>query len=572
MDLQVDRRLFLLGGAAAGGAVVVRWTWPGFALSAAAETAGAVPGPSPYGDLGTPDANGVRLPQGFTSRVVATSGQTVPGTAFLWHVYPDGAAVLPMSDGGWAYASNSEATPGGVGVLRFSSHGEVSEAYSVLAGTARNCSGGGTPWGTWLSCEERALGKVYECDPSQPGNGAVRPALGVFAHEAVAVDFDDGRLYLTEDAPSSGGGELYRFTPAALLPDLSDGTLEVCLWDAETRSMSWLEVDPSVPAETRRATPGATKGSPFAGGEGAWYDAGHVYFCTKLDGRLWDLDVALQQLDVLWDANDYPDPVLSGVDNLVMAPTGDLFVCEDGGNLEIVVLTWDRQVAPFLRVEGQAGSELTGAAFDPANRRLYFSSQRGGSGTGITYEVSGPFMWFRDVAPGHPFFDEIGGAAAAGAARGFADRTFRPDVLVTRQAVAAFLHRLAGSPDGPFPDPGFSDVPAAHTFHEEIAWLADEGIATGFADGRFRPGAPISRQAVAAFLHRAHGAPAGPFPDPGFSDVAEDSKSALAVAWLAKSGITTGYPDGTFRPGAPVTRQAMAAYLCRLVELAGAPA
>ncbi|MFE9392897.1 hypothetical protein [Streptomyces sp. NPDC006784] len=51
-------------------------------------------------------------------------------------------------------------------------------------------------------------------------------------------------------------------------------------------------------------------------------------------------------------------------------------------------------MAPFLRVEGQGGSEITGPAFSPDGKRLYFSSQRGVGGRssdGITYEVSGPF-------------------------------------------------------------------------------------------------------------------------------------------------------------------------------------
>ena len=46
---------------------------------------------------------------------------------------------------------------------------------------------------------------------------------------------------------------------------------------------------------------------------------------------------------------------------------------------------------PFLRVVGQGGSELAGPAFSPDGSRLYFSSQRGRDGRGITYEVSGPF-------------------------------------------------------------------------------------------------------------------------------------------------------------------------------------
>jgi secreted PhoX family phosphatase len=104
---------------------------------------------------------------------------------------------------------------------------------------------------------------------------------------------------------------------------------------------------------------------------------------------------------VLYDANAITGPPLTGVDNVTAHPiSGDLFVAEDGGNLELCVLTapdhWRRrEVAPFLRVVGPAESELAGPAFNPAGDRLYFSSQRGTLGNllgpGITFEVTGPF-------------------------------------------------------------------------------------------------------------------------------------------------------------------------------------
>jgi hypothetical protein len=71
--------------------------------------------------------------------------------------------------------------------------------------------------------------------------------------------------------------------------------------------------------------------------------------------------------------------------------SGDVIVAEDGGDLQLVLITPDRVVAPLLQVVGHEGSELAGPAFDPSGNRLYFSSQRGGRGPGITYEVTGPF-------------------------------------------------------------------------------------------------------------------------------------------------------------------------------------
>ena len=67
-------------------------------------------------------------------------------------------------------------------------------------------------------------------------------------------------------------------------------------------------------------------------------------------------------------------------------------MAEDAGNLEIVGISQKTgKVFPIVRMIGHEGSEVTGPAFDPSGRRLYFSSQRGKDGRGITFEVSGPF-------------------------------------------------------------------------------------------------------------------------------------------------------------------------------------
>jgi secreted PhoX family phosphatase len=96
---------------------------------------------------------------------------------------------------------------------------------------------------------------------------------------------------------------------------------------------------------------------------------------------------------VIYDDDTSPNPVLTGVDNIVGSASGDLFVAEDGGNMELVVIEPGGATSVFLRVVNQTGSELTGPAFDPSGTRLYFSSQRGptGTGSGVTYEVTGPF-------------------------------------------------------------------------------------------------------------------------------------------------------------------------------------
>ena len=96
---------------------------------------------------------------------------------------------------------------------------------------------------------------------------------------------------------------------------------------------------------------------------------------------------------MLYDGRATPDAPLHGVDNVTITPRGGVLVAEDHGNdnLELVMLTREGRATPLLRVTGQAGSELAGPAFSPDGSRLYFSSQRGGGGAGITYEVTGPF-------------------------------------------------------------------------------------------------------------------------------------------------------------------------------------
>lgn len=175
---------------------------------------------------------------------------------------------------------------------------------------------------------------------------------------------------------------------------------------------------------------------------------------------------------------------------------------------------------------------------------------------------------FSDVGSPHPFWDDVEWFAAEGATQGFADGTYRPTDGVSRQAAWAFIYRLAGSPAfDPPAEPTFSDVPAEHPFHAEIEWAVAEGVTRGYPDGTFRPLAPVTRQALAAFLYRAAGEPAFALPGaPTFDDVPNDHPFATEIEWAAAAGLADGYPDGGYHPAAVVSRQAAAALLHRLVD------
>jgi hypothetical protein len=382
----VDRRTLLRTGlVGAGTAAFAGALWHN-AFAAAAQ-----PGPSPYGELLPADPNGIHLPAGFTSRVVARSRQFVPGTSLLWHDAPDGGACFP--DGaGWIYVSNSEIpVVGGAAAIRFGAGANIVSAYRILNFTNVNCAGGATPWGTWLSCEEVPLGRVFETYPRGDRSAVARTRMGRFKHEAAACDPDRRVVYLTED---ESDGCFYRFRPDTW-GDLNTGQLQVMCGGGTTGPVTWQDIPDrdGFPVPTRFQVGAARH---FDGGEGCWYAGGVCYFTSKGDNRVWAYDAVNSTVDLAYDDSLVPAGAapLTGVDNITGATSGDLYVAEDGGNMEINIITPQGVVAPVLRILNQGSSEITGPAFSPDGSRLYFSSQRGTSGSssgGITYEVTGPF-------------------------------------------------------------------------------------------------------------------------------------------------------------------------------------
>jgi hypothetical protein len=175
---------------------------------------------------------------------------------------------------------------------------------------------------------------------------------------------------------------------------------------------------------------------------------------------------------------------------------------------------------------------------------------------------SGPFT---DVSAGNQFVREITWARDRRILTGWTDGTFRPLNNINRDAMAAAMYRLAGSPAYTAPATSeFTDVKPGQQFYKEIHWAESRGLLTGWNDGSFRATTPIARDATAALLYRAAGSPAytAPARSP-FKDVSTGQKFYKEMAWLKASGISTGWTDGTFRSLNPTARDAMAAFLHR---------
>lgn len=176
---------------------------------------------------------------------------------------------------------------------------------------------------------------------------------------------------------------------------------------------------------------------------------------------------------------------------------------------------------------------------------------------------------FTDVPANSMYAVEIDELAARGITTGWPDGTFRPLASIQRDAMVVFLYRALGSPSFTPPRVApFTDMPPSRMYYKEICWAHAQGIVAGWPDGTFRPTASVERGAVAAFLYRASQATSKGRSTP-FRDVPTGHQFAREIAWLATTGITTGWPDGTFRPVAPIARDAMAAFMIRWMAFRG---
>ncbi|GAA3966084.1 PhoX family protein [Streptomyces marokkonensis] len=422
-----------------------------------------------YGPL-LPDPDGIlALPAGFRYEIITYCGRTRLESGEYTPSNHDGTATFDGPRGTTLLVNNHElgghrddwphpvplteglvydpAAAGGCTVVEVRRGGHVAE-WVGIAGTATNCAGGSTSWGTWLTCEEtedkageegmtKDHGYVFEVDPAdRRANRDPKPikALGRYAHEAVVIDPRRGHAYLTEDA-SGPNGLLYRWAPPegfrhgrGRLRTLADdaGTLQAAkCFDSggkfvddlsrATRTgtvygVDWIDV-PDRDARTTSVRKQFTDGQVTRARklEGMWWADGGAYIVSSFardespgrphDGQVWFYDPKRRTLTlkVLLGVNPDPnaDGAFDGPDNITVSPYGGLVIAEDGDGVQHLFGATDSgRTYPIARNELNVGSEgdpeyseFTGVTFSPDGKTLYANIQD----PGIMLAITGPW-------------------------------------------------------------------------------------------------------------------------------------------------------------------------------------
>jgi secreted PhoX family phosphatase len=437
----MDRRSFLTGTVGAAAAI------PLTAFMSRAEATGTRPISPGYGPLvpATDHTTGLPLlllPEGFvylsfgwTGDLLST-GQPTPGAH-------DGMAAFEGPGHRTRLVRNHElgtGTPfspayydiqaaGGTTTLEFDTRtGEVLSMSDSLSGTMRNCAGGPTPWGSWLTCEETTSfttvphGYVFEIPADGMGDPTPIRDMGRFSHEAVALDPRTGVVYLTEDAGTSSG--FYGFVPhkpgqlaeggrlyMLKVKGVSEANLGANYPDGTTFEVEWVPIEnpdsesSTMPSNFVWAQGRAQGAATFARLEGCWYGRpGLIYIVSTSgglgQGQIWVHDTRRQTITLLFQSP--AAAVLNAPDNITVSPRGGLVLCEDGSGEEFVHgLTTDGEIFPFAKnnviiPEAQArngisgsftGSEFAGACYSPDGDWLFVNVQS----PGITFAITGPW-------------------------------------------------------------------------------------------------------------------------------------------------------------------------------------
>jgi len=411
-----------------------------------------------YGPLVDDPAGVLSLPKGFEYSIVAQSGVTMLESGGPTPSDPDGTASFVRRGGnGSVLVNNHEisggedhpvpAIPGfvydaqaggGTTNIEVDRQGKRVREYVSLAGTENNCAGGRTPWETWLTCEEseairgKRHGYVFEVDPyRQNANRNPKPikALGRYSHEAVVVDPDSGKIYLTEDA-SNPNGLVYRFTPPRSELPLGRGSLRALADDAgrlqamkaftrrgafvpdlsvatrpgTTYRVEWVKVpDRDATTVSTRKQFGLGEVTRSRKLEGMWWGDGGAYFVASFarstdgsaaqhDGQVWFIDPEAGTIELKLhfaytpsDQDNDPD----GPDNITVSPYGGVILAEDGDGVQHLVGATDRgEPFFFARNDDKENSEFTGPNFSRDKKILFANIQS----PGYVFAIRGPFL------------------------------------------------------------------------------------------------------------------------------------------------------------------------------------
>jgi hypothetical protein len=170
---------------------------------------------------------------------------------------------------------------------------------------------------------------------------------------------------------------------------------------------------------------------------------------------------------------------------------------------------------------------------------------------------------FGDVPPGSPFYRFVRCLACQGIVAGYSDGTFHPASAVTRGQVAKFVANAAGYTDAiPANRQSFADVPASDPFWLFIERVTAHGVVSGYSDGTFHPAAAVTRGQMSKFVANAAGYnDAIPADRQTFQDVPASDPFWVFIERVVGQGIVSGYSDGTFHPGAGVTRGQTAKFI-----------